>query len=117
MACGGRSGHVQVTGEYADAVFKHAKLLDQVCDGLKKTMIYPLIVQFPHLFEPLFTFCGVVGREDVINALYIEEDHDMTPFSVPTLWSLMMKVGSVTICELVLDSLLAHCHYISLLYP
>lgn len=62
--------HVILTHE---AIYKCAKILDQLVDGLKKLPIYELMVQFPEQFLPLFTYSGDIAAEDVIGALYVDE--------------------------------------------
>ena len=61
-----------------EAVYKHAKLLDQMCDGLKETLVYKLVMEFPQLFEPLFTFLRQISAEHVLDAIYTDQV-ELTP--------------------------------------
>ena len=49
-------------------------MLDQFKDGLKEVGILTVIQKFPQLFVHFFTFTGNVTSEDVIAALYVDED-------------------------------------------
>lgn len=52
-------------------LFKVSNLLD---DGLNKMGLLHVIQRFPQLFSHLFTFTGDVSADDVLAALYVDNE-------------------------------------------
>lgn len=48
-----------------------------MCDGLKKTVVFDLMKNFPDLFLPLFTFTGSIDHRDVLNAIVIVGESEL----------------------------------------
>ena len=62
-----------------EAFFRHSKLFNQICDGLKQTPILCLMKAFPYQFVPLFTHTGSLTAEDVNDTIFITTDVELTP--------------------------------------
>ena len=56
-----------------EALYKSKALLDQFCDGLKRSGVYNIISAFPKEFLDLFIYTKL-DPADVLNALYIVEE-------------------------------------------
>ena len=57
-----------------EALYKLSILLDQIKEGLKRANILSLLECYPKEFAPLFTFSGNMEADDVIEALYTNEE-------------------------------------------
>ena len=55
-----------------EGLYKLTTLLDQFCDGLKRSGVYHIISAFPKEFFSLFTYTKL-DPENVLGALYIVE--------------------------------------------
>ena len=57
-----------------DAIASIAKLLDQLCDGLRSLGVLRVMRAFPDLFLHLFTYTACVTSSEVLEAIYIDEE-------------------------------------------
>ena len=58
-----------------DSVVRIAKLLDQLCDGLRDGGLLKVVRAFPEIFSPLFTYTACVGSKDVLEAIDTDDDN------------------------------------------
>ncbi len=92
---------IQMTTKYViaqdilshEALFRISKLLDQFKDGLKKTHALKLILAFLELFQELFTYCGRVTADEVLDAVYVNEP-EMLPADSITMAFLQKYIRS-----------------------
>ncbi len=61
-----------------EAIYKNSKLLDQFCDGLKRTPVFCLMRAFPEEFLPFFTYTGCLAAADVVDALVVSPEAKIT---------------------------------------
>ena len=61
-----------------ESLFKVSKLLDQFKDGLKSVNVLSLIQSFPQPILQCFTFTGEVSIDDVLDALYVDDNDELT---------------------------------------
>ena len=60
-----------------DAIASVAKLLDQLCDGLRSLGVLYTMRAFPDLFVHLFTYTACVTSNEVLEAVFVDEDRDL----------------------------------------
>ena len=65
-----------------EAVYKLAKLLDELCEGLKHFRVLRTMRTFPNLFVHLFTYTASVTSADVLGAICVPQgaDESVTEF-------------------------------------
>ena len=61
-----------------DAIASVAKLLDQMCDGLRSLGVLHVVHAFPELFLHLFTYTACVISSEVLGSVYIDEEKKCT---------------------------------------
>ena len=61
-----------------EVFYNFSKLLDQMCNGMKRLPIFDVIQSFPHLFTSLFTYSGNVSVDDVLDAVYFPDMTELT---------------------------------------
>ena len=57
-----------------DAIASVAKLLDQLCDGLRSLGVLRVMRAFPELFLHLFTYTACVTSSEVLESVYLDEE-------------------------------------------
>lgn len=60
-----------------EGLYKITTLLNQFCDGLKRSGVYDVIAAYPDIFSTLFTYAELTPV-DVVEAVYVDQDdvHD-----------------------------------------
>ena len=94
-----------------EAFFRQSKLLDQICDGLKQTLILSLMKAFPYQFVPLFTHTSSLTAEDVNDAIFITTDVELTPHD-----HLVLKFLRRYLSDCDQDGMLHYCIFSAYLY-
>ena len=64
-----------------EAVFKVSRLLDQLCEGLQNLGILEAIRTFPGIFLHLLTYTASASKEDVLDAIYVDDEDGDRKFS------------------------------------
>ena len=64
-----------------EAVFKVSKLLDQLCEGLQNLGILEAIRTFPGIFLHLLMYTASASKEDVLDAIYVDDEDGDRKFS------------------------------------
>ena len=59
------------------SLYKISNLLDQFKDGLNAVNVLTLVETFPQQMLGLFTYSGEIRNEEVLQALYVNEDEDL----------------------------------------
>ena len=59
------------------SLYKISNLLDQFKDGLNAVNVLTLVKTFPQQMLGLFTYSGEIRNEEVLQALYVNEDEDL----------------------------------------
>ena len=57
-----------------ESLYKISNLLDQFKDGLNAVNVLTLVKIFP---QQMFTYSGEIRNEEVLQALYVNEDEDL----------------------------------------
>ena len=57
-----------------EAVYKLEKFMDQFCDRLHKLGLLRLLRAFPNEFVEIFTYAGSVTVDDVLEAVFVDEE-------------------------------------------
>ena len=60
-----------------EGLYKVAPLLDQLADGLRSGGLLQSMQAYPQLFAPLFINTGELTVDDVLQALYVEEETEL----------------------------------------
>ena len=58
------------------SLYKISNLLDQFKDGLNAVNVLTSVKTFPQQMLGLFTYSGEIRNEEVLQALYVNEDED-----------------------------------------
>ena len=61
-----------------DALYRRSPLLDQFSEGLKEMGIMELIKVFPIEMSPLFIATGEVSLEEVLEAIWVKNESDIS---------------------------------------
>ena len=61
-----------------DALYRRAALLDQFSKGLNEMGLLQLIKAFPTQMCPLFTFTGKLSVEEVLDAVYTNDESTLS---------------------------------------
>ena len=67
---------------FFDAIDCVAKLLDQLCDGLRSLGVLHIMRAFPDLFLPLFTYTASVTSSDVQESVFVDEERTVVDIVV-----------------------------------
>ena len=60
-----------------EGLYKVAPLLDQLADGLRSGGLLQSMQSYPQLFAPLFINTGEITVDDVLQALYVDEETEL----------------------------------------